>query len=50
MLIGLAFPPYWKAKYLKNIQNLSKPAYGLKEERDVYVPMRHGAKLTTDII
>ena len=33
--IGLRLPPYWKPEYLKNIQNLSKPLYGVREERNI---------------
>ena len=42
--------PYWSAKYLKNVDKLSKPEYGTKEEFDLYAPMRDGVKLCVDIV
>lgn len=47
--VGLKMPPYWSAKYLKNADKLSRPLYKIKEERDVYVPVRDGVKLCMDI-
>lgn len=41
--------PYWNARYLKNIEKLSKPIHKIKEERDIYVPVRDGTKLCLDI-
>jgi predicted acyl esterase len=47
---GLEMQPYWSAKYLKNIDRLSKPVYKkIKEEKDVYAPMRDGTRLCVDI-
>ena len=34
---------------MKDIRSLSKPAYAVKVEKDVFVPMRDGAKLATDV-
>lgn len=42
-------PPYWDRRYVKNLDKLSKPVYKIKEERDVYVPMRDGVKICVDI-
>ena len=46
---GLEMQPYWSAKYLKNVERLSKPEYKVKEEYDVYAPVRDGTKLCMDI-
>lgn len=46
---GLARQPYWSTKYLKNVENLSKPEYKVKEELDVYALVRDGTKLCMDI-
>jgi len=46
---GLEMQPYWSAKYLKNIDKLSKPEYKVKEEYDIYAPVRDGTKLCMDI-
>lgn len=42
-------PPYWDRRYLKNPENLSKPIYNVKEERDVWMTLRDGTKLCVDI-
>jgi len=47
--VGLVMQPYWSAKYLKNVEKLSRPEYKVKEELDVYVAVRDGAKLCMDI-
>jgi predicted acyl esterase len=47
--VGLQMQPYWSAKYLKNVDKLSKPMYKTKEEKDVYTPVRDGTKLCMDI-
>ena len=46
----LEMQPYWSAKYLKNVDKLSKPKFGVKEELDVCAPMRDGVKLCMDIV
>lgn len=47
--IGLKRPAYWNPAYLKDIDKLSSPQYGMIEEKDVLVPMRDGIKLCVDI-
>ena len=48
--VGLEMQPYWSAKYLKDVDRLSKPVYKkIKEEKDVYAPVRDGTKLCMDI-
>jgi putative CocE/NonD family hydrolase len=47
--VGLQMQPYWSAKYLKNIDKLSKPIYKTKEEKDIYALVRDGTKLCMDI-
>lgn len=47
--LDLKLPPYWDIRYIKNAGNLSKPTYGIREERDVYVKLRDGTKLCLDI-
>ena len=47
--VGLQMQPFWSAKYLKNIDKLSKPMFKAKEEKDVYAPLRDGFKLCMDI-
>jgi predicted acyl esterase len=47
--IELKTPPYWDARYLKNIEKLSKPRYTIREELDVYLTLRDGTKLCTDV-
>jgi uncharacterized protein len=47
--VGLQMQPYWDAKYLKNMDKLSKPEYKVKEEKDVYAPVRDGVKLCLDV-
>jgi predicted acyl esterase len=42
-------PPYWDARYTKNLEKLSKPIYKVKEERDVWMTLRDGTKLCVDI-
>jgi len=42
-------PPYWDARYLKDAEKLSKPQYAVKEDLDVYLKVRDGARLCTDI-
>jgi hypothetical protein len=46
---GLQMQPYWSARYLKNIDKLSKPEYKVKEEYDIYAPVRDGTKLCMDV-
>jgi predicted acyl esterase len=47
--VGLEMQPYWGAKYLKNMDQLSKPLYQTKEDKDIYAPVRDGTKLCIDI-
>jgi len=42
-------PPYWDARYTKNLEKLSKPIYRVKEERDVWMALRDGTKLCVDV-
>ena len=47
--IELKIRPYWDARYFKNLEKLSKPQYKVKEDLDIYLPLRDGAKLCTDV-
>ena len=47
--VGLSKQPYWSTKYLKNVKELSKPVYKIREERDVHVTVRDGVKLCMDV-
>jgi predicted acyl esterase len=47
--VGLRLPPYWDFRYLKNSHMFSKPVYGIREERDVYVTTSDGTRLCLDI-
>ncbi|MCR8644022.1 CocE/NonD family hydrolase [Paenibacillus sp. N1-5-1-14] len=42
-------PPYWDSRYTKNLEQLSKPIYQVKEERDVWMTLRDGTKICVDI-
>lgn len=42
-------PPHWDRRYLRNVNNLSKPIHKVKEERNVYMSVRDGTKLCLDI-
>jgi len=42
-------PPYWDARYVRNLDRLSKPVYRVKEERDVWVTLRDGVRISVDI-
>jgi uncharacterized protein len=46
---GIDMQPYWSKKYLKNMDKLSKPIYKTLVSKDVYVPLRDGTRLCTDI-
>ena len=43
------FPPYWDSRYVKHVDRLSRPIYGLKEERDVYIPLPNGVHICADV-
>ena len=47
--IGMEKPVHWKEKYLKNIDQLSKPIYEVKKVEDVVVYMRDGVKTYVDL-
>ncbi|MFA7671198.1 MAG: CocE/NonD family hydrolase [Sphaerochaetaceae bacterium] len=42
-------PPYWDARYTKNLEKLSKPIYTVEVEYDVPIKMRDGVTIYTDI-
>ena len=42
-------PPYWDARYTKNLDKLSKPRYTVMVEKDVPLKMRDGVTIFTDI-
>jgi uncharacterized protein len=47
--VDINMQPYWSERYLKNIDKLSKPTYKTLIKKDVYVALRDGIKLCTDI-
>ena len=47
--VGFEKPVYWDARYLRNVEKLSKPIYAVKAEKDTHVPMRDGTKLCADV-
>ena len=47
--VGLPKPAYWDARYLKNVDQLSTPQYGMIVERDVPMKMRDGVTLRADV-
>ncbi|MBU0927883.1 MAG: CocE/NonD family hydrolase [Spirochaetes bacterium] len=42
-------PQYWDRRYVKNIDKLSKPLYGVKAERDVWMTLRDGTRICADV-
>ena len=42
-------PPYWDRRYVRNIDKLSKPVYGIIHEKDVWMSLRDGTKLCMDV-
>jgi len=47
--IELRIQPYWDARYFRNIDKLSRPQFNIKEELDIYLSLRDGTKICTDI-
>lgn len=48
--LGLAnLPNYWDRRYSKNLDQLSKPQYAVKEMRDVWLTLRDGVRLCVDV-
>ncbi|MBW2609108.1 MAG: CocE/NonD family hydrolase [Deltaproteobacteria bacterium] len=47
--IELRNQPYWDARYFKNMDRISKPQYNIIEDLDIYLPLRDGAQLCTDV-
>lgn len=43
------YPGYWDSRYLKNEEGLSKPVFGVREKREVFVTMRDGVRICVDI-
>jgi uncharacterized protein len=42
-------PNYWDKRYVKNLDQLSRPKYKVKEMRDVWLTLRDGTKLCADV-
>ena len=42
-------PPYWDARYTRNLEKLSKPIYDVKIEKNVSMTLRDGTRLSVDI-
>ncbi|MGL4736523.1 MAG: hypothetical protein ACRCW2_03605, partial [Cellulosilyticaceae bacterium] len=41
-------PPYWDARYTKNLEQLSKPCYTVKLIEDLCITLRDGVKIYVD--
>lgn len=42
-------PAYWDARYVKNLEKLSRPIHRVQEDRDVWLTLRDGTRLCVDI-
>jgi len=42
-------PQYWDRRYVKNLERLSKPDYGVRVERDVWMTLRDGTRICADV-
>ncbi|NLT58863.1 MAG: CocE/NonD family hydrolase [Clostridiales bacterium] len=42
-------PEQWSERYLRGVENMSKPIYGVVKEEDVYMSLRDGTRLCVDL-
>lgn len=49
-LLGIdVLPPYWDKRYTKNLDQLSRPKYEVRQITDICIPLRDGTKLYADL-
>lgn len=42
-------PEYWDRRYVKNLEQLSKPIHGVVHDKDVWMTLRDGTRLCADV-
>lgn len=42
-------PEYWDRRYVKNLEQLSKPIHGVIHDKDVWMTLRDGTRLCADV-
>jgi predicted acyl esterase len=47
--LGINCPPFWEARYFRNVKQVSRPQHEMIVERDVSVRMRDGVTLRADV-